>query len=139
MRNKRLIILLCVVAALAVIVIACSATFLVRTVEAYNYYGYYENDDNYDKMVVDASGVKRNSSMFFLDESDVKKRVEGAFANVGVVNVERKFPDGVCINYVVYKRLFQYRVADKYCMCYSSGRIGTVSDEPSSEIGRAHV
>lgn len=128
MRNKRLIVLLSVIVVLVVAVVACGATFLVRKVEAYSYYGNGVNGTvDYDEKVIAASGIKKNSSIFFLDESAVKKRVESAFNNIGVVNVERKFPDRVSINYVVYENSFQYKSGDAYYQCYSSGRIGSTS------------
>lgn len=129
MRNKRLIVLLSVVAALVVIIVASGATFLVRDIEAYNYYGYTEVDPDYDRMVVEASGIKKNSSIFFLDETAIKDRIETAIANVGVVNIERKFPDRVSVNYVVYERMFQYESGGRYYDCYASGRIGSDSAE----------
>lgn len=127
MRNKKLIALLSVVATLVIVIIACGATFLVRHVEAYNY---YESSPEFDEKVIDAASIKINSSMFFLDETDIKNRVESEFANVGVVNVERKFPDRVSINYIVYGNSFQYLTKDGYCQCYASGRIGGTSEAP---------
>ena len=126
MRNKRLIILLSVVAVLVVFVIAGCATFLVRDVEAY---GYYQNAPaDYDAKVIEAAGIKKNSSMFFIKDSDVKSRIENAYYNVEVINIERKFPDRVSINYVVHDNAFQYRSGNTYYQCYSSGRIGSSSD-----------
>lgn len=132
MRNKKLIVLLTVVMVLVLIIVTCSATFLVRNVYAYSYYGDAENGTvNYDSRVIAAAGIERNSSMFFLDEEKIKTRVEDALPNVRVVNVERRFPDSVTINYVVYENSFQYFADGKYYMCYASGRIGGVTDSPS--------
>lgn len=127
MRNKKLIVLLIVVLVLVLIIIICGATFLVRHVDAYSY---YENPqvEEYDKKIISAAGVKRNSSMFFVDEAEIKRKVENAYPDVGVINVKRSFPDKVTINYVIYEKSFQYQHGDKYYQCYSSGRIGGVSD-----------
>lgn len=125
MRNKRLIILLSVVAALVVLIIAGCATFLVRDVEAY---GYYENAPDYDDKVIAAAGIKKNSSMFFIKDSAVKSKIENAYFNVEVINIERKFPDRVSINYIVHDNAFQYLSGNTYYQCYSSGRIGSSSD-----------
>ncbi|MCM1368539.1 MAG: FtsQ-type POTRA domain-containing protein [Roseburia sp.] len=127
MRNRKLIALLSVVATLVIVIIACGATFLVRHVEAYNY---YESSPEFDEKIIDAAAIKTNSSMFFLDELDIKNRVESEFVNVGVVNVERKFPDRVSINYIVYGSSFQYLAENGYCQCYASGRIGSTSNAP---------
>lgn len=127
MRNKKLIVLLIVVLVLVTLIVVCGATFLVRHVEAYSY---YENPqiEQYDKNVIAASGIKTNSSMFFVDEAEVKQRVEQAYPEIGVINVKRGFPDRVTINYVIYEKLYQFQSGKKYYQCYSSGKIGSESD-----------
>lgn len=123
MRNKKVIALISVVVSLVIVVVACCATFLVRDVRAYSYYGNSADGTDYDSMVIEAAAIKKNSSIFFLDENAVKTRVENAYSNIGVVNVERIFPDKVSINYVVYENSFQYANGGRYYQCYSSGRI----------------
>ncbi len=129
MRNKRLIILLSVVVTVVLCIVVCGATFLVRHVEAYNY---YVDSPDYDDKVIEASGIKTGSSIFFVDEAGITRKIESAFADVGVVNIERKFPDRVSINYVVYGNLFQFAGGDGYLQCYSSGRIFSSSATPQS-------
>ena len=131
MRNKKLIVLLIVVLVLVVAIIVCGATFLVRHVDAYSY---YENSEleTYNQNVIAAAGIEKNSSMFFVDEAAVKRKIEKAYPNIGVVNIKRSFPDKVTINYVIYEKSFQYKNGDKYYQCYSSGRIGSVSDAQMS-------
>lgn len=120
-----MIILLTIVGLLVVLIIVCGATFLVRHVDAY---GYYQNSGEYDKAVIEASGIEKSSSMFFIDETAVKNRIESKFANIGVINVERKFPDRVTVNYVVYENSFSYFDGGKYYNCYANGKIGSVTD-----------
>lgn len=110
-------------------IVVCGATFLVRHVEAYNY---YVDSPDYDDKVIEASGIKTGSSIFFIDEDSVKQKIESAFIDVGVINIERKFPDRVSINYVVYDELFQFAGGDGYLQCYSSGRICSTSSAPQS-------
>ena len=128
MRNKKLIVLLTVVTVLIVVVVTCGAAFLVRNVYAYSYYGNAEGGAvNYDTRIIEASGIQKNSSMFFLDEKAIAERIENTFPNVRVVNIERRFPDSVSINYVVYENSFQYENGGSYYQCYASGRIGGTS------------
>ncbi|MCH5161445.1 MAG: FtsQ-type POTRA domain-containing protein [Clostridiales bacterium] len=122
MRNKKLIVLISVISALVLVIIVCGATFLVREVEAYSYY--VTSPPEYDQKVIDAAGIKKNTSMFFVDERDIIARIESAYPEVGVKNIERKFPDRVSINYVVYSPSFMYRVGDTVYQCNSSGKIG---------------
>lgn len=127
MRNTKLIIILSIVATLLVAIIVTSATFLVRHIDAYNY---YEENSEYDQLCIDASGIKNGKSMFFIDEQKVIENIEKKYPNVNVINVERKFPDRVSINYVVCDNLFQFLNGDKYYQCYSSGKIGSASSNP---------
>ncbi len=126
-----MIVLISVAAALIVMIIACGATFLVRHVETYSYY--VDSPEEYDQKVIDASGIKLNSSMFFIDEQGVKQSIESKFYNIEVINIERKFPDRVSINYVVHEEVYKVLYGTTYYHCYSSGRIGgtTQVTEPS--------
>lgn len=126
MRNKRLIVLLTIVLVLVLSIVTCGATFLVRDVNAYCYYEHADIDE-YNKKVIEKAGVKRNSSMFFVDEVGIKNNIEKAFPDIEVINVRRGFPDTVTINYVIYEKSFQYKKVDRYYQCYSSGRIGETS------------
>ncbi|MCH5162858.1 MAG: hypothetical protein J1G38_05155 [Clostridiales bacterium] len=157
MRNKKLIALLSIVVSLVLVIIVCGATFLVRDIQAYSYY--VDSPAAFDKKVIAASGIEKNSSMFFLDETEVKKRVEDKCADVviverheegdeiiteenhygaEVINVERKFPDKVSINYIVYRELFQYRSASgDYYRCFASGKVSrkvTAEDFATSDF-----
>lgn len=133
MRNRKLIVLLSVVVVLILSVVICSATFLVRDVDAYSYYKNGDTEE-YKNGVVAAAGIEMNGSIFFVHEDEVKARVENIYPNINVVNVKRSFPDRVTINFVVYEKLFQYRFGNEYYQCYSSCRIGETATEPLNGI-----
>lgn len=143
MRNKKLIALLSIVTSLVLILIVCGATFLVREVKAYSYY--VDSPKAFDKKVISAAGIDMNSSMFFLDEAGIKKRVESKCADVviddrhygaEVINVERIFPDKVSINYVVYDELFQYlSTSGDYYRCFASGKVSRKVSPTSDDFG----
>ncbi len=129
MRNKKLIAVISILSVLVLFIVVTSATFLVRHTEAYSYY--VGSPPEYDQKVLEAGGIKKNSSMFMLDEKKIAARIEAAYPEVGVVNIERRFPDIVAVNYVVYGPSFQFLTGDTYYQCYSSGRIGGSSDTPN--------
>lgn len=129
MRNRKLIVLFAAIMVPVLIIIIFSAAFIVRHVDAYSYYA-NDNAAEYNAAVISAAGVKKNGSIFFIDEDEIKTRVENRYPNIGVVNVRRSFPDRVTVNYVIYEKSFQYTYGGKYYQCYSSGRIGSVSDAP---------
>ena len=127
MRNKKLIAFLIVVLVLVLLIVIFGATFLVRHVDAYSYYEHPQIEE-YDKKIIKAAGIEPNSSMFFVDEAAIKRKVEDKYPDVEVINIKRSFPDRVTINYVIHEKMFQYQNGGKYYQCYSSGRIGSVSD-----------
>ena len=106
MRNKKLIILLCILFVVTLLVVLSSVLFTVQDV-----YGYCYNDDDeaFDKTIAqfDVNGLNRGKSIFFVNENEVIKAVESKYPEVKVVNVERKFPNRVYINYV---KIFPYLV-----------------------------
>lgn len=131
MRNKRLIALLSVVAAIVVLTIVSCAVFLVRDVGAYTYYVMSDElDEEYKNKVIEASGIEYLDHMFFIDEVGVKQNIENKFYDVEVINIERKFPDAVSINFVIHDKAFQIEKGNSVYQCYSSGRIGSVSTAP---------
>lgn len=130
MRNKKLIALLSVVAAIVVLTIVSCAVFLVRDIEAYTEYVVSEELENrYKDKIIKASGIEYLDHMFFINEDEVKRNIENAFYDVEVKNIERRFPDGVSINFVIHDNLFQVQKDNKFYQCYSSGRIGSVTTE----------
>lgn len=106
MRNKKLIVIICVLAFVTLIVFLGSVVFSVQSVYASCY---NDNDEELDAAVaaLDNNGISRGRSIFMLNESRVIEAVERACDNVKVVNVERKFPNQVYINYV---KIFPYLV-----------------------------
>ena len=131
MRNKKLIALLSVVGAIVVLIIVSCAVFLVRDIDAYTYYIMSEElEAQYKNKVIAASGINYLDHMFFIDEVGVKQNIESAYYDVEVINIERKFPDSVSINFVIHDNLFQIEKDNSFYQCYSSGRIGSVSTAP---------
>jgi len=104
MRNKKLIILFSILAFVTLLVVLSSVIFSVQNVYASCY-----NDDNeqLDGIIAskEVNGISRGKSMFMLSEKKVIAEIEKNRSDVRVVNIERKFPNQVYINYV---RIFEY-------------------------------
>lgn len=99
MRNKKLAVLFAVLAVVTTLVVLSSVVFSVQSVYAHCYNA---DDELLDDSVAskEVNEIRRGSSMFMLDEDKVIRHVEDRCSNVMVVNVERKFPNRVYINYV---------------------------------------
>ena len=128
MRNRKLIALLSVVGAIVVLIIVSCAVFLVRSIDAYTYYVMSDElESQYKNKVIAASGINYLDHMFFIDEVGVKRNIENTFYDVEVINIERKFPDGVSINFVIHDKSFQIEKGNSFYQCFSSGRIGSAT------------
>ncbi len=104
MRNKKLIILLSILSFVTILVVLGSVLFSVQQITAYC----YNDDDVAVEMAVantDNNGIKRGRSIFLLNENEIIANVESKVNNIKVVNIERKFPNAVYINYV---KIFDY-------------------------------
>lgn len=125
-RNKKLIALLLVIITIVILVVVLSVVFTVRNVSAHNY---VNDNDGYSETVAEASGIKKGSSIFFIDEDGVKKAVSKTLPQIDVITVERKFPDRVTLHYMLREKSFEYFYDGNYYGCYSNGRIGAQSTQ----------
>ena len=122
MRNKKLIVLFSVLCALTLLVVFNSVLFSVRHVRAY-----CANVQNsaYAEQVLAAHGIKRAESIFFVNKKQVAAQVESKVPQVRVLNVEKKFPDRIYINYIEkspYLRLYDV-TNDKTYFCANDLRV----------------
>lgn len=133
MRNKRLIILFCILLTFTALIVLSSAVFSVHSV-----YGYCMNADDEvlsDKVASsEINGIKIGSSIFLLSESKIKLGVESALPEVEVVNVERKFPDRVYVNYCKSSPCYAVEYSGGYVLASSKGKILALSDEGGDYI-----
>lgn len=108
MRNKRLIILISILSFITVLIVASSVLFSVKGV----YASCYNTEDSTLDMQIateEVSGIKKGRSIFLLKEKEVIASVEKNVKDVKVINVERKFPNRIYINYV---KIYPYFVVE---------------------------
>lgn len=104
MRNKKLIVLFSILAFLTLLVVLSSVIFSVQNVYASCYNA---EDEAYDEIVAsnEINGITKGKSIFLLNESKAIEKIESNLSDVKVVNIQRKFPNQVYINYV---KIFPY-------------------------------
>ena len=97
MRNKKLIILFSVLLSLTLLVVFNSVLFSVQHV-----YASCANveDSSLASEVIANHGIKRGSSIFFVNKNKVSANVESKVPRVRVLNIEKSFPNRIYINYV---------------------------------------
>ncbi len=131
MRNKRLIILISILSFITVLIVFSSVLFSVQGV----YASCYNTDDaEFDLRVAatDVSGIKKGKSIFLLKEKDVIRSVESELNDVRVINVERKFPNRVYINYVKIYSYFAVESENDVAYVSNDGKILSVGEKQSA-------
>ena len=133
MRNKRLIILFCILFAVTTLIVLSSAVFSVRFV-----YAYCTNDDDQElcEQVADfnVNEIKTGRSIFLLSEKKIIETVDSKMPQVEVINIERKFPDRVYIN---FRKLFPYyaiAAGEQTLLAGYDGKILSTTDDPDKYI-----
>ena len=84
------------IAAVIVIVVVCCVLFMVGAVEVETVIGLSLTDEE-EKKIIAVSGISSGQSVFSVDESAAANAIEKAFPTLGVVTVERVFPNKVDI------------------------------------------
>ena len=128
MRNKKLIVIFSVLCALAVVIVLSSVLFSVQHVYASCYNA---EDEGLEQQILDGCGIRRGKSIFMLKKSAVVKSVEKNVDNIKVVNVEKKFPNRVYINYVKLFEYFEYEQDGQTYYISNDGKI--IGSEAESE------
>lgn len=96
MRNKRLIILLSVLLSVTLLVLCNSVLFSVRHVSVHCI---NRETSRYESDILSHAAIKKGTGIFFVDKGKVTRRIESAVTNVRVLNVEKMFPNRICINF----------------------------------------
>ncbi len=97
MRNKKLIILFSVLLAITLLVVFNSVLFSVQHVDVYCA---NMEKSQYEADVLNSHKIRRGSSIFFVNKAKVTARVEKAVPGIRVLNIEKKFPNRIYINYI---------------------------------------
>ena len=133
MRNRKLIIMFSLLAALVLIVVLTSVIFSVQHIDAYCY---NYDDTELEQQVVSSTGLKKGKSIFVIKEDKVAAAVEqNTNYRVKVINIERKFPNRVVVNYVRITPYAYLKTDGGYSQFGSDLRVTEVTDgEPDNLI-----
>jgi hypothetical protein len=88
---------------------------------------YAADGSELERRVLDGAKIKKGGSIFLLDKGVVTANVESAVANVRVVNIEKKFPNAVYINYVKVAKYLRVEVKNK--SYYLSNSLRFIAEE----------
>ena len=127
MRNKKLIIVLIVITSITLLVVLNSVIFSVQNISAYCY---NDSDTALDGSVIENKKKKKGGSIFTLNKDKVIESVTNGVHNVKIINIEKKFPNSVSINYVRIYEYLRIKNDDKYYFCSNDGKIMRISENP---------
>ncbi len=117
MSKNRAIILISILGVIAVLMVICSTVFRVNTINVN--FTFSPHDNVFASDVIEASGIKKGQSVFFINEDDVKASIEKNVPYAKVNSVEVRFPNKVI-----------FHVEERSAYCYvSSGDEMYVCDE----------
>lgn len=131
MRNKKLLIVLIVVCSITLLIVLNSVIFSVQTVTTYCYNAPY--DEEFNNEIVKNSNIKKGGSIFALDKKKVTQALTENVPSIKVVNIEKKFPNTVSINYVKIFEYLRIEQNGKYYCCSNDGKILRVLDSIENE------
>ena len=130
MRNKRLLIIFCILLSLTLLIAVGSAIFSVKTVNAYCYNA---DDEQLLERVEKSKDKLIGKSIFALDENDIIAQIEDEIGGIKVVNIERLFPNRVSINFVKLFDYFEVNYSGIYYVCGIDGKILRQQDQSGGD------
>lgn len=132
MKSKKTLVLFLILCFLTVLIIIGSVLFSVKTIVGYCY---NDNDEDLVRRVVDASSSKlsEGTNIFLVRENEIIERIESEIPNVKVVNIERKFPSSVYINFYKIEEYFVIEHEGVNLYVSNDCKILRSTDAPSAE------
>ena len=132
MKSKKTLVLFLILCFLTILIIIGSVLFSVKTIVGYCY---NDNDPDLVQQVIDASSseLSTGTNIFLVNENDIIKKIESDVINVKVVNIERKFPSSVYINFYKIEEYFVVEHGGGYLYVSNDCKILRQSDNLTSE------
>jgi hypothetical protein len=118
MKTRKLTIIFCALAFVLILTLLSSLVFTVKLVTAYCY---NSKDEQLIADMTAAGEDMRGRNIFTLSEKDNIARMEAALPAIKVVNIERKFPNIVQINFVKLIPVFAFAVGEDAYIAVDNG------------------
>ncbi len=132
MKSKKTLVLFLILCFLTVLIVIGSVLFSIKNVVGYCYNA---EDSELNAKISSASvnGISVGSNIFVLNEKKIIDNIESEVANVKVINIERKFPSSVYINYIKIEAYFEVNVSGEHLYVSNDCKILSSSYSPSSQ------
>lgn len=139
MKNKRLIVLLCVLAFLTVLVVINSTLFTLQSISINWLTTKCELVSVKDYDIVDK--VSKGGSIFLVDKDEIGKTLEKKYPYLRVVSIETKFPNKLVIHSAERESLYAVKMSDtEYSIIDEKGKVlsssnGSIFDGTEGDLG----
>lgn len=122
MKSKKTLVLFLILCFLTILIVVGSVLFSVKTVVGYCYNA---DDSALNVQVVDSAQtkLKKGTNIFLVREKDIIEEVESQIPNIKVINVERRFPSDVYINYIKIYEYFVVKSGPDYLYVSNESKI----------------
>ena len=122
MKSKKTLVLFLILCFLTILIVVGSVLFSVKTVVGYCYNA---DDSALNVQVVDSAQtkLKKGTNIFLVREKDMIEEVESQIPNIKVINVERRFPSDVYINYIKIYEYFVVKSGSDYLYVSNESKI----------------
>lgn len=125
MRNKKLIILFSIFLGVTLLIVLNSVIFSVQHIDLY-----CQNieDVELEENVRQNNKIKKGQSIFLMNEQKAIEDIESRIPNMRIINIEKKFPNRVSINYVKIFEYLELESENMFYFCSNDGKIVRQSD-----------
>lgn len=132
MKSKKTLVLFLILCFLTVLIVIGSVLFSIKNVVGYCYNA---EDAELNAKISSASvnGISVGSNIFVLSEKKIIDKIENEVPNVKVINIERKFPSSVYINYIKIEAYFEVNINGEHLYVSNDCKILSSSLSPLPE------
>lgn len=122
MKNKRLIVVLCVLAFLTVLIVINSTLFTLQNISVNWLTTKCELTSVKDYDIVDK--VSKGGSIFLVDKEEISETLEKKYPYLRVVSIETKFPNKIVIHSAERESLYAIKLSDsEYAVLDEKGKV----------------
>lgn len=122
MKNKRLIIVLCVLAFLTVLIVINSTLFTLQNISVNWLTSKCELTGVKDYDIV--GKVSKGGSIFLVDKEEISENLEKKYPYLRVVSIETKFPNKIVIHSAEREALYAIKLSDsEYAVLDEKGKV----------------
>lgn len=130
MKNKRLIVILCVLAFLTVLVVVNSTLFTLQGISMNWLTTKYMLQDTKDYEIADE--IELGQSVFLLNKAEITKKLEKSNPYLRVVQLETKFPNKLVVHCAERESLYSIRISNtQYAILDEMGKVLSIASSQS--------